>query len=90
MDLDIIEEEKGDSKQLKKKLSACQQFLVDTEMDKSKHKVYNFKMSMLDTTVINKLDSGAKVNTALGFDLQNTIYLYHKSSRSRYFISNNQ
>ena len=71
----IVEEEGEDGEKLKDELSDCQQFLVDTEMEKGRHKVFNFQMSDLDTEIINekledvfnKLDSAAKINIALGF-----------------------
>ena len=64
----IVEEEGEDGEKLKEELSACQQFLVDTEMENGRHKVFNFQMSKLDTKIIiekleevfNKLDSAAK------------------------------
>ena len=75
----IVEEEGGDGEKLKEDLSACQHFLVDTEMEKGRHKVFNFQMSKLDTKIINekleevfnKLDSAAKINIALDFVLRN-------------------
>ena len=75
----IVEEEGEDGEKLKEELSACQHFLVDTEMENGRHKVFNFQMSKLDTKIINekleevfnKLDSAAKINTALGFVLRN-------------------
>ena len=75
----IVEEEGEDGEKLKEELSACQHFLVDTEMENGRHKVFNFQMSKLDTKIINekleevfnKLDSAAKINIALGFVLRN-------------------
>ena len=75
----IVEEEGEDGEKLKEELSACQHFLVDTEMENGRHKVFNFQMSKLDTKIINekleevfnKLDSAAKINFALGFVLRN-------------------
>ena len=74
-----MEEEGENGEKLKEELSACQQFLVDTEMENERHKVFNFQMSKLDTKIINekleevfnKLDSAAKTNIALGFVLRN-------------------
>ena len=70
-----VEEEGEDGEKLKEELSACQHFLVGTEMKNGRNKVFNFQMSKLDTKVIkekleevfNKLDSAAKINIALGF-----------------------
>ena len=75
----IVEEEWEDGENLKEELSACQNFLVDTEMENGRHKVFNFQMSKLGTKTINekleevfnKLDSAAKINIALGFVLRN-------------------
>ena len=54
-DLKKIVEEKGeDGEKLKAELSACQHFLVDTEMENGRHKVFNFQMSKLDTKIINE------------------------------------
>ena len=60
-------------------MSAFQHFLVDTEMENGRHKVFNFQMSKLDTKIINekleevfiKLDSAAKINVAPGFVVLN-------------------
>ena len=49
----IVEEEGEDGEKLKEELSACQHFLVDTEMENGRHKVFNFQMSNLDTKIIN-------------------------------------
>ena len=50
----IVEEEGGNGEKLKEELSACQHFLVDTEMENRRHKVFNFQMSKLDTKIINE------------------------------------
>ena len=79
-DLNKIQEEEGDDgEKLKEELSACQHFLVDTEMENGRHKVFNFQMSKLDTKIINekleevfnKLDCATKINIALRFVLRN-------------------
>ena len=75
----IVEEEGEDGEKLKEELSACQQLLVDTEMENGRPKTFNFQMSKLDTKIINEkldevfntLDSAAKINIALDFVLQN-------------------
>ena len=75
----IVEKEGEDGKKLKEELGSCQHFLVDTEIENGRHKVFNFQMSKLCTKIINenleevfnKLDSAAKINLALGFVLQN-------------------
>ena len=80
MDLNkIVEEEGEDGEKLKEELSPYQHFLVDTEMENGRHKLFNFQMSELITKIINekleevfnKLDSAAKINIALGFVLRN-------------------
>ena len=65
----IVEEEGDDGEKLKEELSACQHFLVDSEMENGRHKVFNFQISKLDTKIINekleevfnKRDSAAKI-----------------------------
>ena len=47
----ILEEEGEDGEKLKEELSACQHFLVDTEMENGRYKVFNFQMSKLDTKI---------------------------------------
>ena len=86
----IVEEEGEDGEKLKEELSACQHFLVNTEMENGRHKVFNFQMSKLYTKKINekfeevfsKLDSAAKINIALGFVLRN-----FESGECRYFYA---
>ena len=64
---------------LKEELRACQHFLVDSELEKGRHRVFNFAMSFFDNSLINnKLDlvfnglkCAAKVNLAFGFVLKN-------------------
>ena len=42
---------------LKEELQACQLFLVDSELQKARHRVFNFAMSTCDNSLINmKLD----------------------------------
>ena len=50
----IVEEEGEDGEKLKEELSACQHFLVNTDMENGRHKVFNFQMSKLDTKIINE------------------------------------
>ena len=60
-------------------LRSCQHFLVDSELEKARHKVFNFAVEALNETVLNeKLDHfsnnlkcAAKVNLAFGFILKN-------------------
>ena len=75
----IVEDEGEDDEKLKEEIGACHDFLVDTEMENGRNKVFNFQISKLDTKIINekleevfnKLDFAAKINIALGFVLQN-------------------
>ena len=41
----IVEEEGQDGEKLKQELSGCQHFLLDTEMENGRHKVFNFYLS---------------------------------------------
>ena len=41
----IVEEEGPDGEKLKQELSGCQHFLLDTEMENGRHKVFNFYLS---------------------------------------------
>ena len=73
----IVEKEGENVNKLKEELSACQHFLVDTQMENGRHKVFIFQMSKVHTKIINdkleevfiKLDSAAKISIALGFIL---------------------
>ena len=75
----IVEKEGDDGEKLKEELSACHHFLVDTELENGRRKVFNFQMSKLDAKVINekleevfnKLGSASNINIALGFVLCN-------------------
>ena len=86
----IVEEEGENGEKLKEELSACQHFLVDTEMDNGRLKLFNFQMFKLDTKIINEklgevlnnLDSAAKINIALGFVLRNI-----ETGEYRYFYA---
>ena len=86
----IVEEEGEDGEKLREELSACQHFLVDTEMESGRYKVFNFQMSKLDTKIINekleevfnKLDSAAKNIIALGIVLRNV-----ESGEYRYYYA---
>ena len=68
-----------DNAYLKEELQAYQHFLADPELEKGKHRVLNFAMSIFDTSLIDKkldllskgLKCAAKVNLAFGFVLKN-------------------
>ena len=91
----VVEEDNGEK--LKEELSACQHFLVDTEMENGRHKAFNFQVSKLDITIINekigeafnKLDSAAKINIALGFYLcivETGEYWYYYAHKNNYLF----
>ena len=64
---------------LREELRSCQHFLVDSELERARHKVFNYAVEALNETVMNeKLDHffnnlkcAAKVNLAFGFILKN-------------------
>ena len=68
-----------DDADLKEELQAYQQFLVDSEFEKGRHRVFNFAMSTFDNSLINQklnlvfrgLKCAAKINLAFGFVLKN-------------------
>ena len=69
----------GDDADLKEELQACQHFLVDPELEKGRHRVFNCAMSIFENSlnikkldlVFNGLKCAAKVNLAFGFVLKN-------------------
>ena len=79
---------------LREELESCKLFLIDTEMENGRHRVFNFAMSPFDMSLlIDKLDyvfkelkCGAKVNLAFGFVLKN---VEDGSCRSFYTHENN-
>ena len=64
---------------LREELRSCQHFLVDSELERARHKVFNYAVETLNETIVNeKLDHffnnlkcAAKVNLAFGFILNN-------------------
>ena len=64
---------------LREELRSCQHFLVDSEIERARHKVFNCAVETLNETIVNrKLDDffnnskyAAKVNLAFGFILRN-------------------
>ena len=64
---------------LREELRSCQHFLVDSELERARHKVFNYAVETLNETIVNeKLDQffnnlkcAAKVNLAFGFILKN-------------------
>ena len=79
-----------DDVDLKEKLQACQHFLVDSELERVRHRVFIFAMSTFDFSLINKkldlvfkgVKCAAKVNLALGFVLKNV-----EDGSCRYFYA---
>ena len=57
---------------LREKLRSCQHFLVDSELERARHKVFNYAVKTFNETIVNeqfdlfftKLKCGAKVNLA--------------------------
>ena len=64
---------------LREELRSCQHFLVVSELERARHKVFNYAVETLNETIVNeKLDHfftnlkcAAKVNLAFGFILKN-------------------
>ena len=64
---------------LREELRSCQHFLVNSELERARHKVFNYAVKTLNETIVNeKLDHffnnlkyAAKVNLAFGFFLKN-------------------
>ena len=79
-----------DDSVLKGAIQACQHFLVDSELEKRRHNVFNFAMSTFDNSLVNqKLDlvfkglkCAAKNNVAFGFVLKNV-----EDGSCRYFYA---
>ena len=79
-----------DDESLKEELRACEHFLVDSEFERGRHKVFNYAVETLNTEIVNdKLDNffynlkcAAKVNLAFGFILKNL-----EDGRYRYFYA---
>ena len=65
---------------LREELPSCQHFLADSELEKARHKIFNYAVETLNETIVNeKLDHffnilklAVKVNLPFGFDLENT------------------
>ena len=68
-----------DDQSLREELQSCRHFLVDSEIQKGRHSVFNFAVNNLTAKVIEeksdrvlgKLKCVAKLNLALGFILKN-------------------
>ena len=78
-ELDVSNLLEDDDADLKEELQACQHFLVDSELEKGRHRVFNFATSTFDNCLIkrkvdlvfNGLKCAAKLNLAFGFVLKN-------------------
>ena len=79
-EFDVNNLPEDDDANLKEEIQACQYFLVDSELEKWKYRVFSFTMSTFENSLINqKLDlvfkrhkSAAKVNFAFGFVVENS------------------
>ena len=68
-----------DDHKLREELRSCQHFLVDSELERARHKVFNYAVETLNETIVNEkfdhffsnLKCAAKVNLAFGFTLKN-------------------
>ena len=75
---------------LREELRSCQQFLVDSELERARHKIFNYAVETLNETIVNEildhflnnLKCAAKVNLSFGFILK-TI----EDERFRYFYA---
>ena len=67
-----------DDHSLREELRSCQHFLVDSELERTRHKVFNYAVETLNETIVsekldhffNNLECAAKVNLAFGFILK--------------------
>ena len=63
---------------LRQELRSCQHFLVDSELERARHKVFNYAVETLNETIVNEklvlffnnLKCAAKVNLSFGFNLK--------------------
>ena len=67
---------------LREELRSCQHFLVDSELERARHKGFNYALETRNETIVNEkfdqffnnLKSAAKVNLSFGFILKNMEY----------------
>ena len=65
---------------LREELRSCQHFLVDFELEKARHRVFNYAVETFNETIVNKkldrffsnLKSAPKVNLTFDFILKNS------------------
>ena len=89
-ELDVSNLLEDDDADLEEELQAYQHFLVDSELEKGIHRVFNFAMSTFDMSLIdmkldlvfNGLKCAAKVHLAFGFVLKNV-----EDGSCRYFYA---
>ena len=80
---------------LREELRSCQHFLVDSEIERARHKVINYAVETLNETIVNEiydqfsnnLNCAAKVNLAFGFLLKSIegrglIYCYARENNT--------
>ena len=75
---------------LREELRSCQHFLVDSEFERARHKVFNYAVETLNETIVNEkvdhffknLKCAAKVCLAFGFILKDM-----EDGRFRYFYA---
>ena len=68
-----------DDHSLREELRSCQHFLVESELERARHKVFNYAVESLNESIVNeKLDRffnnlkcAARANVAFGFVLKN-------------------
>ena len=78
-EFDVINLLEDDDADLKEQLQACQHFLVDSELEKGRHRVFSFTVSTFDNSLINQklelvfkgLKCAAKNNLAFGIVFKN-------------------
>ena len=78
LDMDTLPEDIDDA-EIEEVHSSCKHFLVDSELEKGRHSLFNFAISSFNNSffsekrdhVINQLKCAAKVNIAFGFVLEN-------------------
>ena len=78
MDVEHIVGEVEDHR-LREELRSCQQLLVDSELERTRHKVLNYAVETFNETIVNEkldhffnhLNCAAKVSPAFGFIVKN-------------------
>ena len=73
----LVRDVEGQS--LREELRSCQHFLVDSELQRARHKVFNYAVETLSETVVNEkfdhffnnVECAAKMNLAFSFILKN-------------------